>query len=262
MRRHVRDVEGGLLFSWRIPGGSFRRTAVGVMVATALFAGAGSFIHVEIPMPSGGNRESAQLLVLDPGDPEVGDLLDWARLHSPFPTRWEPGPGGALESMMQTVADELQAGARYQPLLQPMISKDPAGTLPGLIDEGIAPMPRPVTMLPGREIGSVNAGLELRSSADGPLADRWGMRRTDWEGSEEGRNMGREASFMVGADRDGQVVLCLVIDADGLDEEVTTRLNQWIRSQGLDSVPGQGERAWGVVRIRLQAKAGSTEGGA
>jgi hypothetical protein len=262
MRRHLRDVEGGLLFSWRIPGGSFRRTALGVLVATGLFAGAGSLLHVEIPMPSGGNRESAQLLVLDPSDPEARDLLDWARLHSPFPTRWEPGPGGALETMMQSVTDELQAHARYQPLLQPRITKDPSGVLPGLIDEGIAPAPRPVVRFPNRVVGRIETGLELRSAADGPLAERWGIRTTDWETSEEGRDMGREASFMVGVDRDGQVVLCLVIDADGLDEEVISRLNQWVRLQALDSVPEQGERVWDVVRIRLQARVGNPEGGA
>lgn len=258
LRRHLRDVDGGLLFSWRVPGGSFRRTSVGVLVATALFAGAGSLVHVRIPLDPGEIRESAQLLVLDPDDPDARSLLDWARLHSPFPSRWEPGGSGTLESLMARVDVELDEKARYQPLLQRTFFAEATQPLPGLIGAEIAGLPRPEVELSPSEERLVAAGVVASSQAGGALAPSWGARTVNWEGDDAVPFLGQEARFLVGVDPDGRVGFCLVMEDMG--EELTPRLERWIRSQSVEPDPDRNERVWDIVRVRLEAVGGTREG--
>ena len=108
-RRRQGDIESGLLFGWRTPGGSFGRTLVGVFVATVLFAGAASVLRVRIPIAVLPSPEAVQLIVLDPDDELSRELIDWARFHSPYPDRWDPSGTGILESEMDAIEAALAA---------------------------------------------------------------------------------------------------------------------------------------------------------
>ena len=251
MRHHQRDTDGGLVFSWRVPGDSVTRTAIGVLVATALFGGAASLLQVRIPFSSGDVRESGRVLILDPNDPDSKNLLDWARFHSPFPDRWEPGSERVLETMMQEITSGLEERARYEPWLRPLETEEENPPLAGLIGEVPPPLPRPLLVDPGRGVRALKTGVEVRSQAAGPLAGRWGTRVMPLDADDAAPYLGRNAAFMVGVDRDGQVVFCVVMD--GLGEELTPRIERWIRKQVLDPDPGQDAPVWDVVRLRPQA---------
>ena len=251
MRRHQRDLDGGLVFSWRVPGDSLTRTAIGVLVATTLVAGAASLVRVRIPFSPGTVRESARVLILDPNDPDAKDLLDWARFHSPFPDRWEPGSEHVLNAMMREITTGLEERVRYEPQLRPLRMAEVSLPLPGLTGDVPPPMPRPVLDDPGNGVRVAPTGVEVRSEAAGPLAGRWGTRVMPWHDQDRAAHIGRNAAFMVGVDREGRVVFCLVMD--GLGEELTPRIERWLRKQVVDPIPNQEKRVWDVVRVRVRA---------
>lgn len=250
-RRRQEDVESGLVFSWRGPGGSTRRMMAGVLVASVLFAGAASVLQVRAPLVATPDREAAQVIVLQAGDPASDELLDWARFHSPFPDRWDPPGTGLLREELARVELELKASCAYSPRLLPQVVRSEQKGLPGLIEVNLYPLGpvrvEGVTPL----VGAVAKAVEAVAVMDGALGARWGTRRIPWQGEGLAELVGVEVRFTMGVNRDGRVEFCLLLDREG--GEVEGALQQWLRRQQLEADPEAPELSYDVVVIRFVA---------
>ena len=253
MRRRQRDVDAGLVFAWRVPGGSLGRLVFGVLVASGLFAGAASMVRIKGPTPREESREAARIVVLRADDPASRELLDWARFHSPFPDRWEPTGHGHLEARMRDLTEELEEAGQYQARLRPRVVDPARSTLPGLMDLAARMIPPSRAGADGPRLVAVDVPVEAVSVASDGLQERWGRRTADWEGDDAQSLMGRQARFMVGVTPDGEVSTCLLID--GVGEDTDLILENWLRRQVLLAEEGvSADLTWGMVRIQIQAK--------
>lgn len=249
-RRRQDDIESGLLFAWRTPGGSFGRTVIGVFVATVLFAGAASVLHVRIPMAALPSQEAAQLIVLDSNDVRSRDLIDWARFHSPYPDRWDPSGTGILEGEMEAIEKSLAASCAYESKLLPRIETQETTTLDGLVDLESYPLPPTTVKISIPLKTGVARSLQAVSRAKGELAERWGEGRLPWGGKDVAGMVGLEASFLVGVKPDGQIGFCLL--EEGGDAEIDGKLQDWLRSQRLDADPEASAMVFDVVTVRFE----------
>ena len=244
-------MEAGLSFAWRVPGGSFGRTVFGVLVATGLFAGAASVLHVHVPFSALPTREAAQVIALGEDDAASRDLLDWARFHSPFPDRWDPPGTGLLEHRMDGVQAALEASCAYQSRLLPRFEQPRAHALPGLIEVERFPLP-PIEVEPSILLkGIVAAKVDAVSVAKGPLQERWGTERIVWGGENRASLIGVEATFTVGVTPDGRVAFCLVLNGAGA--EVDKALEAWLRKKRLPESLDTDGMELDVVSVRFEA---------
>lgn len=256
-RRWEDDREAGLALEWRLPQGSLGRMILGVSVATALFAGAASVLHVRIPYSPMPTREAAQVVTLGEVDEMSRELLDWARFHSPFPDRWDPAGTGLAEERMAEIEEALAASCAYQPRLLPGLERVELADVPGLIEMETFPLP-PLTVRPA---GPVPVDLPERvdavAGARGDLQERWGEERLVWGGPDDAAMVGREASFTVGVNPGGEVVFCLALD--GVGNRTDERLRSWIFQKTLPPDPGTTGLTVGVVDVRFEAGIESPE---
>lgn len=248
-----------MVFAWRVPGGSFRRMAIGVLVASGLFAGAASLVRVKGPDRRAVPRESARVVVLRTSDPASQEypasreLLDWARFHSPFPDRWEPAPEGRLSAEMAQVTIDLEQESSYEARLRPRLVVPEEPQLPGLI--GGAPFGIAVLAPPdaGERLVAVDLPVHAVSVAEDELAKRWGRRAARWEGDNALELMGSEARFMVGVTPEGVVEMCMLVDkSESVSKESDADLERWLREQKLEPDAKSDGMVWGMVRIRLE----------
>lgn len=256
-RRWEDDREAGLALEWRLPQGSLGRMILGVSVATALFAGAASVLHIRIPYSPMPTREAAQVVTLGEEDEVARELLDWARFHSPFPDRWDPIGSGLPEARMAEIDKALAAGCAYQPRLLPSLDRVELAPVPGLIELETFPLPP----LAERPSGPVPVDLPERvdavAGARGELRERWGEERLAWRGTDDAAMIGRKASFTVGINPGGEVVFCLALD--GVGNRADERLRSWIFQKTLAPDPGAPGLTMGVVDVRFEAGLGSPE---
>lgn len=249
-RRRQDDIESGLLFAWRTPGGSFGRTLVGVFVATVLFAGAASVLRVRIPMAVLPSPEAVQLIVLDPDDELSRELIDWARFHSPYPDRWDPSGTGILEGEMDAIEAALAASCIYESKLLPRIESVLTDALPGLVDLEPYPLPASTAQVTVPLKANIVKSLQAVFRANGVLKDRWGVMRLPWGGKDSSGMVGLESSFLLGVKPDGRIDFCLPLEGAGGD--VDEKLQGWLRGQRLEEDAEATEVIFDVVVVRFE----------
>lgn len=254
-RRREEDLDAGLVFGWRVPGGSLGRMVVGVLVATVLFAGGATLLRVQIPMSAMPAREAAQVIVVRESDAESRELLDWARFNSPFPDRWAPQGTGLLEGVMAQVNSDLAASCAYVPHLMPLLDASVSRPLPGLVELEGFPLP-PVEVDFKRPMqGMVVAKVEAVSEARGGLQERWGTEKIAWGGPDPASLVGSEVSYTVGLTPEGRVGFCLELagGGEGIEDEVSDAIEAWLRGLHLKTDPEALGMASGVVVVRFDA---------
>ncbi len=246
-------MEAGMVFAWRVPGGSFGRMMIGVLVASGLFAGAASMVRLKGPKQREQARESARIVVLRANDPASRELLDWARIHSPFPDRWEPAPEGRLASMMAEVTEYLEEQSAYEARLRPRLVVPEKVSLPGLIGDDLEIAMALEESRSGAQPHAVDLPVKAISVAVNGLAKRWGRRSVDWERDNAAELMGSEARFMVGVTPEGRIEMCMLVDkSKGLSKEADIEMERWLRGQKAEPDPEAGGLVWGMIRIRLE----------
>ncbi len=252
-RRQLRDEEAGLVFAWRIPGSSFSRMVLAILIAAGGFAATASVLRIQPKSLHQGNREAGSFTVLWSDDPASQQVLEWARQQSPFPDRWEVRGTGALEAELARVSGELDAISRYQPQVWGRPPRpNPVSRLPGGLEVVPARLPRVDGVSPVPPVEELPPLLRSVATARDPLAERWGQVERVWEYEDPSGLLDREVSFWVGVEPDGEVMFCLLLDGveDGFDRD----LQRWVRSHRAAPDPGASGPVWDVVRVSLDGK--------
>lgn len=217
-RRTLRDEEAGLVFRWRIRGGSFRRTLVAAGATTVLFVLAGSILHLPGRTPQPVGRETSRVLVLPPETPAGREWFEWARHQSPFPDRWTVEVENVLHEQVRFFEAELVAGSGYEPGLRPIPPSHPEFPLPAVFE--LQEPPLPSILRPGPFVGPpapVSASLVARPV--GVLAERWDGAR--WPlgevleqadvadpGAVTRGLLGKTRRYLITAAPNGEVIFC------------------------------------------------------
>ncbi|NNM29439.1 MAG: hypothetical protein HKO57_07955 [Akkermansiaceae bacterium] len=253
-RRQRLDEDAGLVFAWRVPGGSLFRTVLAVLITAGLFAGATVAVNVKPHPDPVRMQDGGSVTLLWPDDPAVLELLSAADVDSPFPDRWEPQASLLLNEEIRRLGAELETRGAYRPLLRPRLDQPRPPELPGLLGEAVPPLPPPVTTVLPPPTHREGDEVYVRTTADDGLAGRWTTQDVLWEGDQAESLLGREAGFLLGVDPAGTVEFCLAIDTGGLDSELVSLLANWLRQPDLAPADEQAGTQWGVIRVSFGTK--------